>query len=204
MKYCINCGAPVESGAKFCTSCGARVGGAESGGQQNQYGQNNYQQNTYQQNQYGQNNYQQNAYRQDPYGNQYGNQQYGTPVNGISFGQKNIAVAIILSIVTCGIYSLIWFVNLVDQVNEASDNQNGMSGGMTLLLTIVTCGIYGIYWFYKAGELINVAKERCGMQVESSTPVIYLVLYIVFSIVAYALLQYELNKIAEYHGAPKA
>ena len=196
MKYCINCGAPLEEGAKFCTNCGTRVGG-----DQNNYQQNNYQQSGYQQDQYGQNNYQQdrNQYQQNPYGNQ----QYGGPV-GISFGQKNIAVAIILSIVTCGIYSLIWYVNMVDQVNEASDNQNGTSGGMVLILTIVTCGIYGIYWFYKAGELINVAKSRRGMPVESSTPVIYLVLYIVFSIVAYALLQYELNKIAEYHGAPKA
>lgn len=180
MKYCMNCGAPLEEGAKFCTSCGTHVGGAQNNNQQNGYQQNQYQQNPY------------------------GNQQYGGPVKGISFGQKNIAVAIILSIVTCGIYSLIWFVNMVDQVNEASDNQNGTSGGIVLLLTIVTCGIYGIYWFYKAGELINVAKGRRGMPVDSNTPILYLILYIVFSIVAYALLQNELNKIAEYHGAPKA
>ena len=34
--------------------------------------------------------------------------------------RKNIAVAIILSIVTCGIYGIIWFININDDVNRVS------------------------------------------------------------------------------------
>ena len=34
--------------------------------------------------------------------------------------QRNIAVAIILTIVTCGIYGIYWFVKLTDEMNYAS------------------------------------------------------------------------------------
>ena len=141
----------------------------------------------------------------DP-GQQGGSQQnYGAPVGQISFGQRNIAVAIILSIVTCGIYSIIWFINMVDQVNEASGNQNAQSGGMVFLLSIVTCGIYQLVWFYKAGELIGNAENARRMNADSNASLLYLLLGIFgLSIVTYALIQNELNKIAEYHGAPKA
>jgi len=187
MNFCPNCGAPLEAGSKFCTSCGTAVqsDGAQSQQQNQQYQQYNYQQN---QNQ-----------------NQYQQRQYNGPVRPVSFGQKNVAVAIILSIVTCGIYGIIWLINMVDQLNEASENQEGTPGTTVFLLSLVTCGIYGIYWIYKAGELINTAKARRGLATDSNTGIIYLVLSIFgLSIVAYALLQTELNKIAEFHGAPKA
>ena len=136
---------------------------------------------------------------------QYQAQQPQQPAGSISFGQRNIAVAIILSIVTCGIYGIIWLIQLVDQINEAAGNPNGTSGGMVFLLTLITCGIYGMYWFYKAGEYLNTAKSQRGLPTDPNAGIIYLVLCIFgLSIVAYALAQNELNKIAEYHGAPRA
>ncbi|MBQ9557818.1 MAG: DUF4234 domain-containing protein [Clostridia bacterium] len=135
---------------------------------------------------------------QQPYGAPNGN-------NGVSFGQRNIAVAIILSIVTCGIYGIIWLINMADQINEASGNPNGTSGGMVFLLSIVTCSIYLYYWFYKAGDSLHRAKMQRGIPSDSNSGVLYLVLGIFgLSLVAYALIQNELNKIAEYHGAPRA
>lgn len=58
--------------------------------------------------------------------------------------KRNIAVCIILSIVTCGIYGIYWFICLNNDTNTAS-NTFGTSGGVAFLLTLVTCGIYGIY-----------------------------------------------------------
>ena len=61
--------------------------------------------------------------------------------------KRDIAVAVILSIVTCGIYGLYWFVVLSEDVNTLTDDHS-TSGATALILSIVTCGIFGIYWIY--------------------------------------------------------
>lgn len=49
--------------------------------------------------------------------------------------QRNIGICILLSIVTCGIYGLYWFVVLTDDINQESGETDATSGGMSLLLT---------------------------------------------------------------------
>ena len=108
--------------------------------------------------------------------------------------ERNIALCIILSLVTCGIYGLYWFVCLTEDTNAAA-NEEGTSGVLALVLTIVTCGIYGLYWAYKRGERLDKAKVNRGMPA-SNGGVLYLILYIFGGIIAYALIQNELNKLA--------
>ena len=109
--------------------------------------------------------------------------------------QRNIAVCIILSIVTCGIYGLYWYICLNNDTNTAS-NTFGTSGGVVVLLTIITCNIYGIYWAYKQGEKIDTAKANRGLPAGNSG-VLYLILTLFgLSIVAWALMQNELNQMA--------
>ena len=74
--------------------------------------------------------------------------------------RRNIAVCIVLTLVTCGIYGIYWIVCLTNDVNTVSGDVNGTSGGMVVLLTIVTCGIYGIYWMLKLNDEINLLRER--------------------------------------------
>lgn len=112
--------------------------------------------------------------------------------------KRNLAVSIILSIVTCGIYSLYWFVVLTDDTRNVSNDAEGSSGGVALLLTIVTCGIYGFYWAYKQGERIDNAKAMRGMATGGSSNILFLVLQIFgMGIVNYILIQDALNKIAD-------
>lgn len=111
--------------------------------------------------------------------------------------ERNIAVCIILSLVTCGIYGLYWFVCLTDETNAAANVQE-TSGGLALLLTIITCGIYGLYWAYKCGEKLDMAKEQRGLP-SGNGGILYLLLFIFGGIIAYALIQNELNKlVSEY------
>ncbi len=110
--------------------------------------------------------------------------------------RRNIAVCIVLTLVTCGIYGIYWIVSLTNDVNTVSGDVNGTSGGMVVLLTIVTCGIYGIYWAYKQGEKLDFTKNNRGIP-SSNSGVLYLILQIFgFGIIAYALMQNELNKLA--------
>ncbi len=121
--------------------------------------------------------------------------------------QKNIALYIVLSIVTCGIFALVWFVKITDDTNMLTPpSPNGKaytSGGIALLLTIVTCGIYGYYWAYKQGEKLDQAKASRGLPTNNQS-VIYLILQIFgLGIVGYALMQSQLNDMAPPPAAPQ-
>lgn len=104
--------------------------------------------------------------------------------------KRDLVKAIILSIVTCGIYSIFWFISLTNETNRLSGTEGDTSGGTAFLLCLVTCGIYGIYWSYKMGE----KRDRMA-GVNNSSAILYLVLSLVgLDIVVYALLQDAINK----------
>jgi len=110
--------------------------------------------------------------------------------------KRGIALCIILSIITCGIYGIIWFITLTDDTNTAVGRE-GTSGGMAFLFSLITCGIYAFYWAYKQGEKLDEAKNNKGIA-SSNSGIIYLLLCIFgFGIIAYALMQDSLNKLAE-------
>ncbi len=140
------------------------------------------QQQNYQQNNQG---YQQ-PYNQPPAGG------YRAPIQS-----RNIALCVILSIVTCGIYGIYWLICLVNDLNEASGEYEDTSGGMVFLLSLVTCGIYELYWMYKAGNKVNNIKRRSGMYADGNTGILYLILSIFgLSIISWCLIQSELNNVA--------
>ena len=112
--------------------------------------------------------------------------------------KKSIGLYIFLSIITCGLFMLYWLVSIANDVNEASGEQ-GTTGGVVLILTNITCGIYGGYLLYMAGEKIIIYQTKRNFTYITDASVIYIVLAVVgLSIVSYALIQNELNKISEY------
>lgn len=109
---------------------------------------------------------------------------------------RNIVVCVLLSIFTCGIYGIIWFVSLTNDAARANNDTN-FSGGKAVLFTLLTCGIYSIYWNYKMGKEIYEAKCARNMQA-SDQSILYLVLVLVgLGIVNYCLMQNELNELAK-------
>ena len=115
--------------------------------------------------------------------------------------KRSIAVCIVLSIVTIGIYGIYWFVCLNNDCNKAANNPNGTSGGVAFLLTIMTCGIYGIYWCYKKGQDIDEASTNRGLTAPNKGVLLLVLCIFGLSIVSYALIQDELNKIADIDAA---
>lgn len=112
------------------------------------------------------------------------NKRYTTDIK-----ERNIVLAIILSFVTCGFYSLYWMVKLNDELLELS-NEKGSSGVTVILLSLVTCGIYGIYWHYKMGSCVNKLKGN------GSYDIIFLVLSLFGAgIVNYVIEQDTINSI---------
>lgn len=110
--------------------------------------------------------------------------------------EKNIITCIILTIVTCGIYGVIWFIAITDDMKNASGDISMPSGGMAFLLTIVTCGIYGYFWIWKMAKASIMAKAKRGMPAEDNT-ILYLVLQLFgLGVVNYCLIQNDLNTMA--------
>lgn len=107
--------------------------------------------------------------------------------------RRNIALCVVLSIVTFGIYGIYWFVQLNNNVNELANPPKKTSGGVAFLLTLVTCGIYGLFWAYKMGSLLDEASVSGGKPAQNRA-VIYLVLQILgLGIVAWCLMQSGIN-----------
>lgn len=103
--------------------------------------------------------------------------------------ERNIVVCIILTIITCGLYSLYWTVQLQNESLVAA-KEEGTSGIAVVLLTIVTCGIYGIYWYYTLGERTDKINGK-----DSNGGLLFVVLSLLgLSIINYCLAQAALNK----------
>lgn len=106
--------------------------------------------------------------------------------------KRSIGLAILFTILTCGIYAMYWLVKINDEANTLSETE-GMSGGIVLLLSIVTCGIYGIYWSYTIGKTMHTAQELKGTQATDNS-ILYLVLSLFgLSIIVYAIVQSDIN-----------
>lgn len=110
--------------------------------------------------------------------------------------KRSIPVCIILSVVTCGIYGLYWFVCMTDEANTLSHREGDTSGGVALILQIITCNIYGLYWAYQMGYKLDQAKVNQGLQPGNSS-VVYLILQLFVPIVGYALMQNDINTLID-------
>lgn len=106
--------------------------------------------------------------------------------------ERNIVVCILLTIITCGIYGIVWFISVTDDMRYVSGDQT-LSGGKAFLLTLITCGIYSYFWAYKMGKAGAVAKATRGMPGDDNS-VLYLVLQLFgLGIVNYCIIQNDLN-----------
>ena len=111
--------------------------------------------------------------------------------------KRDLVLNIILTIVTCGIWGIIWEVQIADDIKLLTGEEDLVSGIVLVLLSLVTCGIYFIFWVYNAGNKLELVKAGYGLPTESKG-LVYVVLSIFgFSIVALALMQNDLNTVAD-------
>ena len=201
---CQNCGANIEAGAKFCPACGAPVQQPEPAAQQPQItgycprcGQPYY-------------GYpavcpscgaqlaQQQQYQGAPNGRTGDIGSYFPSSDGVKVPRRSIALYVILSILTCGIFNIYWLICLVNDLNLASRQTEDTNGVTVWLLSIVTCGIYGVYWMYKAGDKVSAMKRELGETDSGNYGILYLLLQLFgFGLINFCLIQNEINKISD-------
>lgn len=112
-------------------------------------------------------------------------------ISGIK--KRNIFLAILFTILTCGLYGLYWQVKINDETLELA-NEHGSSGVMVILLTIITCGIYGYYWSYKMG---NCGDKMRGNP-NGNTGIMYIILMVLgLGFISTCLIQSAINDTVE-------
>ena len=185
MKYCPTCGTPSADDDRFCPKCGkpltagapapdpARTGDAKTNADA---GTPRYEQPPHQEPP---------RYEQPPQPDPYA-ANYRRPVI-----QRSVALAIILSLVTCGIYGIYWMVVLTDEINDLTGDRTSASGVVAVVLTIITCGIYGIYWAYVTGRKVAYLNRS------SDSGIVNLILALFgLNIINLALFQDAVNRYA--------
>lgn len=164
-KYCKHCGAELIPNARFCTTCGKSIEQVDEPKLEQKI----------------ERKVEQNAERK--------------PVmrKEAKVSKRGIPLAIILSLVTCGFYTIYWQIKLTDEMNTLLNKPNATSGLMAFIYTIITCGIYFLYWLYKMGDNVDELKGKSG-----DTGILYLVLGLLcLGIIPMALAQDAINDKAD-------
>ncbi|MBO5564946.1 MAG: DUF4234 domain-containing protein [Lachnospiraceae bacterium] len=165
MKICPKCGTNCGDDMRFCMNCGASLSfsQADAGATQETYSQTTSSDTYTRVDERGRNSY---------------------------VRTRNIALCVILSIITCGIYGLYWMAVETDEMNDLIGDANETSGALAVIFTIITCGIYGLYWAYKMGE--KTERLQGG---GSNTGLMYLIISLIgLQVVNMCLIQDTINK----------
>lgn len=168
--YCKNCGTNMPDGSKFCPSCGAdnsvdqNVVNAANGvfdaaGQEARNAFNDVRQNIN------------------------GAPNYGA-APASNAGQRlqddrSLIIYILLTIITCGIYSYYFVYKMAHDVNIACEGDGEKTSGLVafIVLSFVTCGIYSWIWQYGLANRLAANAPRYGMnfQENGSTVMLWLI-----------------------------
>jgi hypothetical protein len=112
--------------------------------------------------------------------------------------ERGIALMVILTILTCGI----WGIYVQYKIGDELDRHQGkgrINAGLDLLLTFVTCGLWFIYVMYKYPRALQeITVDEGAPPVDLTVPCLLLTIF-GFGFVALAILQNEMNKHWDAH-----
>ena len=118
--------------------------------------------------------------------------------------QRNVGMAIFLSIITCGIYGIYWEICLVNDLNTVCNDGKNTGGGKVFLLSLITCNIYWWVWIFTAGNRLDTLKAKHNLPTQNRG-FLYLILTALFlGIIPMALIQNDINEFVLSENEPGA
>jgi uncharacterized membrane protein YidH (DUF202 family) len=106
----------------------------------------------------------------------------------------DIVMGLILSLITCGIYALVWQFKQFKTINAWLGREEH-NFWMYVGLSIITCGIYAVYYQYKFDQTINEVQRQNNLQFSDNLPIVALLLTLFgLSLVTMAIEQAEINR----------
>lgn len=78
---------------------------------------------------------------------------------------RSLVQYILLSIVTCGIYSYYFLYTMAQDANTVCAGDGKSTPGLVqfILLSVLTCGIYGWFWYYSLANRLAENAPRYGL-----------------------------------------
>lgn len=136
-------------------------------------------------------------YGAPPGGGGYGGPGGGGPMMPATPGQhgakgqvRNPVTVLLIGLVTCGIYQMIWFISVAGEMSNYLQRPEP-SWLKIMGLSMVTCGLYGLYWqIVVCGPLIQEMQQRAGIANPQNLGWMYIIPY--YNVI---LMQQELNKV---------
>lgn len=106
---------------------------------------------------------------------------------------KSIPLSLLLSFLTCGIYSLVWVYGIMKRIRLLCRDYNGCVGEFLCFFLVP---FYSYYWYYTRAKKLSAGANSYGVYC-SDNCIIYLLLAIFgFSIINTCLMQNDLNNVA--------
>ena len=123
--------------------------------------------------------------------------------------QRSLVTYILLTIVTCGIYSIYFWYKYAEDMNKVceGDGETTTNYIVVLLLNVVTCGIYSFFWYFKLGNRLqtNAPRYSQNFQENGTTILMWMIfgslLCGVGSFYAMYILIKNMNSIANVYNA---
>lgn len=104
--------------------------------------------------------------------------------------KEKIGLSVFLSIITCGIYGIVWMASLVKNIHRI---QNKSDSIVKEMLCLIFVPIYPIIWWYTRGESVKESFGEYGLTAKGNGTV-YLILAIFgLSIVSQGIMQSDFN-----------
>ena len=85
---------------------------------------------------------------------------------------RNPIMVLVLPLLTCGIYGIIWMIGLCDDLNKGLGRQE-FSAAKEIGLTIVTCGMWGYYFLWRVCEAVVEVQRSWGVQPNMDAPIMF-------------------------------
>jgi hypothetical protein len=116
-------------------------------------------------------------------------------------GRRSIAASLLLSILTCGIYGLVWDYRMGREIREHTRRLD-INPGVDVFFMVITCNIYYFFWVYKVARILRRQDRACF---PSQPPITVPWLLVVFAVlgatlVSDAVLQHDMNRHWQRHG----
>lgn len=90
--------------------------------------------------------------------------------NGSLKTNRSFITFILLSFITCGIYTLYFIYNISKDINIIAQDDGDNTPGVLafFLLSLITCGLYSFYWLYKLGNRIQNSGYKYGLRINEN------------------------------------